>query len=1677
MLIPQDQLDAVERLYKRGLNLQAYALAQSIAPLPKWEGADARILASNLAYNLGAPETSFRWIQKVWRKNKQHPRATLYYALDSLSHKGALPTLLFVRTKSPDFGDNNELNVWWHCLYAEIFAALHDFETAEKWLNKAIEINSEDYWLWVTKSHILNQQDNYQESLAAAYKGLQIGGWRRSSVMATAHGLCLLEKYSDALNLLTEATKHLESAWIIKELADLQSELGQNAPALANYEKLLDHMPMREDVMEQWLYSRLSTMAYLAGDTQKAIRYADISSTPLNVKFKETLENLKGNERRVQLKLGFIRQHEMTCAPATLSNISRYWQKKAEHLEIAEEICYDGTPAHSERSWAEKNGYRVKEFTVNWDDVVELINRRVPITLSTIQPGNGHLQAIIGYDEVRRTFLIRDPYFQKVEEFLVDELLESQKATGPRGMALVPVQYAHLLDGIDLKESRQYGFLFHIEDALTKHDRPKAVELLEAMKREFPGHLLTWRAHWALAGYDANHLQILEAIENLRGVFPDDINLKMNYVSISYGHLRHDERVKLLEDFSRSEKTHPLLWQMFGSDLSQDARQHSRALRWLYKTLRCMPSNPAVYRAIADIYWAKRQFDEALELYRLAACLNDKNEETAWSYFLAAQHRQQTEKALRFLKDRFTRFGHNSRFPAQTLFHALRQIGLNKEAFEVLEKALEKRPADADLKIFVAEVKARFGVLDEARKLLNAAEKDAPRRTWLRTSAAVAELEGNLETSLANWREILQLEPLAVDAHQNVAFLLAATESKKSAQTYLKEVVGRFPHHQALHKLLLEWMQDEEAKTVLPIIRHILEIDNRDAWSHRELARWLMREKKFDEALTEVGTAYVLDPHDPVTFFTRGTILTEMNRQPEAAQAYSQAVTLSIDFTFAVKNWLELARSREEKLQVLEFVKNELYRQNSFGDGLLAYYDFAKTHIESETLLRDLRNLLEKRKDLWSAWSANIAQLVDMKRLDEAFELACEATARFPLTHQLWYDLSLVHKIKGEGAEEINALKKAIGISPNWSFGVQQLSECYCRIDKKEDAKTLLADAVRRMPLDQYLHGYLADVLWKLDEKENAVETLKKALKLDSEYEWGWQSIKNWLREINKSGEVEKMVWQLASAKPRDVNSWLTLARVLDEPAQSERQFEAISQALTVDPHNVRALGLKVRNLANRGLFDKALRVCQTRLPDGHYPELLRYYAAQIEIERENYPQAVKMLEDLAMSAPHFYATWERLAEIYREVESKTADYLRVTKAMTQISPQDPTVFGYYGEACLFNDKREDAKKAFRQAAALAPDYEFAACLYFDLHFEDKDREQTVLALQNLKQFVKSPATTVRELQFNIMEGKRDEVKTLWRELCLSSKATKKQIEKIYNLLISSRVFPTDDKFLNRLWKEYLKLPEANENLGEIWVEMNQKNSTWKISSEKMAEQAIKDIRIGSPAWRKAIKTYLEALFQAGTHFYILQYIREHAKSLKGDNEMWATAGYYLNSIHEYKKSIEWFSDWPERENLQPWMLWNYSLALRNLGKTAEATRIHQAAADIEKDNTTNLHWTMLGLENANSGNWREAKSLAQKVDFNYLQGWEKYFYFLLMTVLDIFDSSKGNLQKRDDLIKEMITVSLSQQTFWKDKIMRDSFNSSVKRVLTMNLTKWEKLDIQMRIWGAYIWYLLTKKY
>ncbi len=70
---------------------------------------------------------------------------------------------------------------------------------------------------------------------------------------------------------------------------------------------------------------------------------------------------------------------------------------------------------------------------------------------------------------------------------------------------------------------------------------------------------------------------------------------------------------------------------------------------------------------MADYFWARSDRAQALELYRLAASINEKDEDQSQRYFMAARFMHQTDEALLWLRDRYRRFNNRNSSPGRTL--------------------------------------------------------------------------------------------------------------------------------------------------------------------------------------------------------------------------------------------------------------------------------------------------------------------------------------------------------------------------------------------------------------------------------------------------------------------------------------------------------------------------------------------------------------------------------------------------------------------------------------------------------------------------------------------------------------------------------------------------------------------------------------------------------------------------------------------------------------------------------------------------------------------------------------------------------------------------------------------------------------------------------------------------
>jgi cellulose synthase operon protein C len=1543
--IPTEIIGRVRSLYDRCAYLQAYLAAIDYAPLADWNDTTARILAGRIAMQVGGQRLGTAYHFRAWRNDRSSATAAYFYARALLNRRGVLTAWEFVRSiEDRETGTPRERAEWW-AMRAHLLTQFRDFDAAGEWLATAIDLDPENYWLYVSQAWWLEEQDLYVEAIAAAESALRLKPYDGAATTTIARMSILLEREDDALALLTTAAEQSECSTVVHCLADLQTDLGDYVGAQQSYHRYAEISPLLETDGRQWLSARQSDLAYYLGDFTTASQLAAQVESGSYQKIAERLQATPLVGKRVVLPVGFVRQHHVTCAPATIATLTRFWDRPVEHHQIAAEICYDGTSNYNQRLWAEQNGWIAREFTLTWESAIAAIDRGIPFTLSTTEVTSAHLQAVIGYDSYLQQFLIRDPYYRAIGKMWAVEALEHYALFGPMGMILVPSDRADLLVGLELPDADLYDRSYALQDALEHHRRELAIDIHQQMVEIAPQHRLTLYAERAIGVYDRNETQILAVTEKLLIQFPDRPNLIVDKLRCLKELSRSSERLELLETVCDRPHAHPIFWQYYAQELSEDGRTAEMTIGLLHRVIHYLPTNAENYYLLANILWIRREFALAYELYRFATCLNDKYAKYAKAYFFTAQHRKQTEIALKLIERRCERYGSKSEEPVLTLFWAYCQLNRQLDAFELLDRACREQPDRGDLLIGAASAYIEYGKYQQAEDLLDRTRDRVARTTWLRLAAELTWNQGDLATSLTHWQTILAHDPLAFDAIQAVANLLAETQNSAAAIAFLAAACERFPHSYHLHQLWSKWLEPEDLAAAERVLWLLTEIDSKDAWTRRQLAYILGKQRKFDIAFTELALARQLDPHSPTERTIHGDLCERKGDLTGAKAAYREAIQLSIDSDGAISSLWNLCCSLEERQAALTFVFEELTQQVTFGDGIIVYQDLAAKTLPPLTVLEQVREAWVHRSDLWQSWSVVIHQLLQLDRLEEALELAETYTDRFPLLPKAWVDLSTVHCQRENNDSEAIALQRALEINPTWNIPIGRLTRLYERTDRDNLAKQLLETAIAREPREFSYHCYLAEILWRTGYRQGALNQLKTLIQTTTNgysYSWAWDKLREWSIEHQQPEFAERLALQLTETRGSQPISWYILAQTLSRDKDLGECLQALDRAIALDPYYIDAYDLKARWLTHSEAYAAALATCHTPAwKDDERPISLRARAVWVEQQWGKHQEAIDRLKELIAIEPGFEWAWMQLAQYYDRLDDLD-NYLPAAQRLIEIEPQDSLNWGYYGDALNRTGDRVAARAAWERAITISPSYEYAGLSLFQLHWQAEDFAAAAAVLDRTRSHVPPLAYLPNEIRLAIHHQDRSAAETALSELCLCETETGEELAMAVDFLHKAGWDRTSEGVLY----DRLQAQEIGIWVQYFWLETAVRLGEWRKCERYVISQ---DFR--SDRGQHAVKVYLRNLGRDRQKPALLEFVRNYRRVLHPEIGLWGQVGYALRLVQANREAIYFLEDWQTRPTAEPWMLGNLIEALQADNKDTLATQVGHYALNLANQN------------------------------------------------------------------------------------------------------------------------------
>lgn len=1581
----------IRETYERGLYVQAYEAGRAAwGKLDLWPGTDAQVLALRIAANCGASRWADWLARRAHRLDPDHVEARYYEARRIGRRRGPYEGIRWMR-RHGDVPDSvcPDIRSSWYSLGAEHASMLRDFDEAELWLRLAEKADPTSPWVKVCWSSVREREDRYDEALELVREALALRPWYRPAVQTLAHLLAVASKEDEAIALLQDGGTRLESYAIPAQLLGLQLELKRYRESLEALDAVERLVILPEKPLPQWIAANRSEIHYFLGDIPASIEYARKSDSKFWKTIADRLENPEFTHAQArQLDVGFVRQHHATCAPATLSALSRYWGMPADHLQVADEICYDGTSSYSERKWANEHGWKTREFSVTEGSAQALLDRGIPFTFTTVDPGNSHLQAVIGYDGRRGTLTIRDPYWRTSGEALTKQLLDRYQASGPRGMAMAPADRADDLQSLELPDSQLWDRLYTLDRALNEHRREEAFREYEALRAEAAEHRLTCEARRRIAIYDGNATEHLAAVEQLVKTYPNDQRLELERLSLLRNQGRRDERLESYARLCDKPETHPIFWQQYAAELRADARRWGDAVELLRRAIRRWPSEGVNYSTLAHLYWEQRRYADALDLHRFAACLGDKDESLAMSYFSAADWFKQTNDALAWLRNRFERFGKKSSAPARSLVSAYMQLDRYGEAIDVIEEALRMRPDDGELQLYAADVCTSVSAeyLPRARELVEKARDNAPRSSWLRTAARLAVAEDRPAEALQLWREALELSPLAMDAHMAIPRLLYVLEGDPAAQRHLAEACARFPNHIPLHEWWVEWIRDEPPEVREPIIRRLLDVSGDNAWARRELAFLLAGQGRDAEAWAETEIAERLEPTSTSLCLLKARLLRNADRVSDAKAECRRALTMSVDDDGALGMWLALCDTIAERRAALDFFRQQLQAQVTYGDGLLALRERANDTLEPEELLEWLREAMAHRPDLWHAWSAVILQLLDVNDLDAAWDVACQATDRFPLVTRLWLDRADVCRARLDWEGERESLENAYRISPSSSITVRRLCESFHQQGEYDKALAHLLAAVKRNPNDPLARTMLAETHWRLSNRQEALEAVREAVKLDPGQSRAWDLLQRWTEVLDCPEVPRETARALTEQRPGDARNWLALAHALDQRSEVDERLAAYERALELTPRNPDIHDQKAETLAFVGRFDEAVAACRPAIFGPNPPMSLRGREAWVEAERGELQTAIERMRAVLEDEPYYFWGWSRMADWCQQAEDMPG-YLQAAQWMVRINPQYEVSIGYLGEARQLNGDLAGAREAYSRAFELNPRYEFAGSQLFDLLLDGGQLEETQETLDRLLQFLPGPLSHTRATKLAAKQRDKEQALKYLELIAMESHPNTWPLDTAYTACVDAGWVDDVRALLERLvftatpipatgekWIESLSgpqgplvadVPERLHRLAKRAEELPEApapDAAAEESDEQSPDQAENRARFVELS-RSALRHFMRKFCERKQVAQLREFVARNDAWLRPDTDRWSIVGWAFTFGRDYVGAAQWMHDWAQHTNAAPWALVNASEGFYNTGREAEGRACSEFALNQPVSNGLHLHHLWLASD------------------------------------------------------------------------------------------------------------------
>lgn len=1537
----------VRRAYDRGDYRKAAEIGDALGELRAWPSAEGRVLAARLASRTGRPRLAQALLYRARREHPSEAEPREFWAGIVLARRGPRDALDFLRSR-PDHASFPRMRA----CEAVALAMLRDFERADAAIADALAAEPHHPWMHVEHAAVLELSDRVDEALNACERARELVDGYPPSLLSATSMLAHLGRHDEALALLRHP-RVSDSYELLWQRAAMRLALGDVKGADADLAASRSTLVAPEKRMLDSLALQRCETLYLLGDYRASAAEARAVGSPRALALAGRLDALelgKPAPRRELVSVPHVRQRHVTCAPASIASIARFHGDPLDHLSIAGEICYAGTPGHHSRAYVESRGFHAREFDVDQASARALVDAGLPFVLTTVATTTAHAQVVIGYDLVRECLLIRDPSFASLVEIAFDTLT-NQAFHGPRGLVFVPASRSSELDAMTLPGSDLWERRQRLSLALDRHDVRSATLEKEAIEAAAPGSVHAHAARLELGGYLHDKAAQFAALDALIGRFAKALCHVLSRASLMLDAAPRAETIAYLRSYEASSD--PAILEMLADLVRHEPEHRGEAARLLRRVRRLDRGSGSAHHILADLQVADEHDPrDVLESYRFGACLSEANEHHARAYYDYAARHGEESTALAFLEARVHRAEHRSAAPATTLFQVHADAGNPELGIAALERLAARRPNDGDLLLTVVEAHLAVGDPGGASRALHRASGLPAREDErLAVSAKLAQLDGRLEEADRLLEEACAMTRDRADLVAERARLRASYRGPEEARAVLESALERRPHDGEILRQLCIFLRGREDQRAIELLKAQLERFPDDLWSRRELAADLYETGRKAEAHEVISETIHRQPQDVVARLVRGSILEQDGDVESARLEYRRAIELDVDAAQPIEALARLPADPETQREDARFVLDLIESRRASGPGIAEAAHLALCLPASERHER-LERILAHARHHPDAYEGIIGALLVAGRYDEAATNLDEAIARFPRWFRLREQHARLFELRGDEARQREVLLALLADAPHLGRVRVALARNLSAKGAHEAALTTVEQGLRIAPRSAELIDARAAALIALGRRDEAFVYLLDELRNQTLGERGYSRLLVCAERLQRQDEVESVLSEQVRRDPKASHPWRRLAFLFEDMKRGDDTVAALREALARSPRDLDAIDQLAVALCDAGRYDEALAASPPAGWSGPVPMTMRGRHAWVRAKQGRTDEAIRLAEAILAETPAYEWLRTHLCD-WLDAGGKPVAFLEHAKMLAEHSPSSARSHVYLGDAQLANGERSAAIESFARALELDPGYAHAANRIASLLLVDRDLGRAKAVFERIRHSLDASDASAFEVRIAAKEGRSsDAIAALGR--MLEHPSTGSQLGPLVDEMADT---PMLEDALARIEPEMFATdPAAGSEIGRTYASLLERHAPAK------KRRLLARISELGPAGEIACSAMIEELGRKRDRLGLLAIFLRERNALVARVWLWGALGYSLLVVGLPWFARGWLSRGLERPDARPWMLLNLVLASLRTGQVALARRAAIRASRLQRDHTSDRHarWVLM---------------------------------------------------------------------------------------------------------------------